>query len=153
METKTLVHLSHPLKPHSSLPKRNLSLRVVRIRQKKNVTTIKNEAIGLGSVRREKLIEKRKVSKMIMFQKLGMKSKVAKLSCSLEVYFFWIYNMVHRSCASTHLSNEHSWFQDYDFFSPIKLYMGDNSIQGSIKKGNIQVSMLVEEMRVWKLCS
>jgi hypothetical protein len=42
METKTLVHLNHPLKPHSSLPKRNLSLRAVGIRHKTNVTTIKN---------------------------------------------------------------------------------------------------------------
>lgn len=42
METKTLVHLNHPLKPHSSLPKRNLSLRAVGIRQRKNVTSINN---------------------------------------------------------------------------------------------------------------
>jgi hypothetical protein len=42
MEKKTLVHLSHPQKPHSSLPKRNLSLRAVEIRQRTNVISIKN---------------------------------------------------------------------------------------------------------------
>jgi hypothetical protein len=42
MERKLLVHLNHPQKPHSSLPKRNLSLRVVEIRQRTNVITIKN---------------------------------------------------------------------------------------------------------------
>jgi hypothetical protein len=45
--------------------------------------------------------------------------------------------------ASTHLSHEHSWLTNYEKNSPIKIYMGDNSVQEVIGKGNIQVSMSV----------
>jgi hypothetical protein len=43
--------------------------------------------------------------------------------------------------ASTHLSHECNWFKNYVNFSPIKIYMGDNSILEVIRKRNVQVLM------------
>ncbi len=43
--------------------------------------------------------------------------------------------------ASTHLSHECNWFKNYEKNSPIKIYMGNNSILEVIKKKNIQVLM------------
>lgn len=49
---------------------------------------------------------------------------------------------------STHLFHERKWFRDYETISPINIYMGDNSTQEVIKRGNIKALMLVGENEV-----
>ncbi len=46
---------------------------------------------------------------------------------------------------STHLSHECNWFTNYEFFSPIKIYVGNNSILEVIRKRNIHVLMSMGE--------
>jgi len=47
------------------------------------------------------------------------------------------------SRASSHLSHCKKWFKTYENISLIKIYMGDNSIQNAIGKGNIKIVMIV----------
>jgi len=49
---------------------------------------------------------------------------------------------------STQLSHERKWVRDYETISPIKIYMGDNSTQEAIGRGNIKVLMSMGENNV-----
>jgi len=49
------------------------------------------------------------------------------------------------SHASMHLSFHREWFRDYERIPPIKIYMGDDSVQKAIGKRNINVFMTIWE--------
>ncbi len=46
---------------------------------------------------------------------------------------------------SMHLSSCGEWLRDYENIVPIKIYMGNNSIQEAIGKGNLDVTMEIGE--------
>jgi len=49
-----------------------------------------------------------------------------------------------------HLSSRKEWFRDYDNTILVKIYMGENSIQEAIGKGNMDVTMEIGENVVRK---
>jgi hypothetical protein len=44
---------------------------------------------------------------------------------------------------SSHLLHYRNLFKTYESILPIKIYMGDKSIQGAIGRGNIQILMIM----------
>ncbi len=52
------------------------------------------------------------------------------------------------SRAFSHLSHCRKWFKTYENISPIKIYMGDNSIQNAIGRGNIKIMMIVGDTTI-----
>jgi len=70
-----------------------------------------------------------------------MKPRMVKLSCLPCLFRLDLQHGYINFGATTHLSHECNEIKNYEKISPIKIYMGGNSILEVIKKKNIQVLM------------